>query len=237
MGACARCKYMRDKCTNECEFAPYFPGNDPKKFANVHRLFGASKVSQFLKDLDPSLRQEAVKFMVYEADARLKDPVYGCVRLIDLLQDRIKQIELDLSNAMKQLSIHEQLRREHQNCNSLYDSPLFIREPQQYAAVVAERTQHEMLGIQYRAEEKVFQYQIDMLRRLHGNQFDNPFPEVVKQEQQEPQQQQQMLAAKQFAAVVAAGEQQEMLRMQNEQQRQRIQNQLQEPQQSQGEER
>ncbi|KAF8377497.1 hypothetical protein HHK36_030878 [Tetracentron sinense] len=211
---CARCKWMRMKCTKECEFAPYFPGNDPKKFENVKRLFGASNVSKLLKNLDPRLREAAVKSMVYEANARVNDPVYGCVRLVVQLQQRIKQVQLELNNTMKQVL---QLRRQHQN-SFLYNSPLFIREPQQHeqqwldAQQFAAGEQQEMLRMMY--EQQQNHNQMEMLRMMY-------------EQQQEPQrQQQQMLAAQEYTAVVAAGEQQEMLRMQYEQQQQQNHNQM-----------
>jgi hypothetical protein len=67
----------------------YFPPDSPGKFANVHRVFGAKNVSTILRDLTPHQRGDAVASLAYEADARLRDPVYaGCVSHITLLQCR-----------------------------------------------------------------------------------------------------------------------------------------------------
>lgn len=46
---CAACKLLRRKCTQGCVFAPYFPPGEPHKFANVHKVFGASNVSKLLQ--------------------------------------------------------------------------------------------------------------------------------------------------------------------------------------------
>jgi hypothetical protein len=46
---CASCKVLRRRCTQECVFAPYFPPEDPHKFAIVHKAFGASNVSKMLQ--------------------------------------------------------------------------------------------------------------------------------------------------------------------------------------------
>ncbi|CAI7776685.1 unnamed protein product [Closterium sp. NIES-54] len=46
---CAACKSLRRKCTRECIFLPYFPRDDPEKFARVHKVFGASNVSKMLQ--------------------------------------------------------------------------------------------------------------------------------------------------------------------------------------------
>ncbi|GAB4847018.1 hypothetical protein Ancab_026030 [Ancistrocladus abbreviatus] len=101
---CAACKLLRRKCTQECVFAPYFPPDQPQKFANVHKVFGASNVGKLLNELDVTQREDAVNSLAYEADARLKDPVYGCVAVISILQHQLKQIKSDLNNARMELA-------------------------------------------------------------------------------------------------------------------------------------
>lgn len=101
---CAACKFLRRKCTPECVFAPYFPPDQPQKFANVHKVFGASNVTKLLNELHPHQREDAVNSLAYEADARLRDPVYGCVGVISILQHQLKQLQSDLSNARSELS-------------------------------------------------------------------------------------------------------------------------------------
>uniref|UniRef100_A0A0D9VWD8 LOB domain-containing protein n=1 Tax=Leersia perrieri TaxID=77586 RepID=A0A0D9VWD8_9ORYZ len=101
---CAACKLLRRKCTQGCVFAPYFPPDQPAKFANVHKVFGASNVTKLLNDLSPEQREDAVNSLAYEAEARLRDPVYGCVAYISVLQLRIKQVRDQLVDARKELS-------------------------------------------------------------------------------------------------------------------------------------
>lgn len=98
---CAACKFLRRKCLPGCIFAPYFPPEEPTKFANVHKIFGASNVSKLLNEIMPSQREDAVNSLAYEAEARLKDPVYGCVGAISVLQRQVLQLqkELDATNA------------------------------------------------------------------------------------------------------------------------------------------
>ncbi|KAM5587569.1 LOB domain-containing protein 36-like [Rosa sericea] len=103
---CAACKFLRRKCTQECVFAPYFPPDQPQKFANVHRVYGASNVAKILNELNAAHREDAVTSLAYEAEARLRDPVYGCVGLISILQNRLKQLQTDLYNAKKDLSTY-----------------------------------------------------------------------------------------------------------------------------------
>ncbi|KAK8968858.1 LOB domain-containing protein 36 [Platanthera guangdongensis] len=101
---CAACKFLRRKCTQGCVFAPYFPPDNPAKFSHVHRIFGASNVSKLLNDLTPAQREDAVNSLAYEAEARLHDPVYGCVGYISVLQHRLFMLRHELFVAKKELS-------------------------------------------------------------------------------------------------------------------------------------
>lgn len=98
---CAACKFLRRKCLPDCVFSPYFPPEEPQKFANVHKIFGASNVSKLLNEIAPHQREDAVNSLAYEADARIKDPVYGCVGAISALQRQVVRLqkELDATNA------------------------------------------------------------------------------------------------------------------------------------------
>ncbi|GMN45985.1 hypothetical protein TIFTF001_015172 [Ficus carica] len=98
---CAACKFLRRKCMPGCIFAPYFPPEEPQKFANVHKIFGASNVTKLLNELPPHQREDAVNSLAYEAEARVRDPVYGCVGAISFLQRQVQRLqkELDTANA------------------------------------------------------------------------------------------------------------------------------------------
>ncbi|CAA0820176.1 LOB domain-containing protein 25 [Striga hermonthica] len=98
---CGACKFLRRKCLPSCVFAPYFPPEDPTKFINVHRIFGASNVIKLLNEIPLHHRDDAVNSLAYEAEARLKDPIYGCVGAISALQRQLiaLQRELDAINA------------------------------------------------------------------------------------------------------------------------------------------
>ncbi|XP_022989224.1 LOB domain-containing protein 25-like [Cucurbita maxima] len=98
---CAACKFLRRKCLPNCVFALYFPSEEPQKFANVHKIFGASNVSKLLNEVQPHQREDAVNSLAYEAEARMKDPVYGCVGAISILQRQVIKLqrELDATNA------------------------------------------------------------------------------------------------------------------------------------------
>ncbi|XP_050387728.1 LOB domain-containing protein 12-like [Argentina anserina] len=100
---CASCKLLRRRCTQDCIFAPYFPSNDPHKFAIVHRVFGASNVSKMLQDLPVHQRTDAVSSLVYEANARGRDPVYGCAGAISCLQNQVSELQMQLAVAQAEV--------------------------------------------------------------------------------------------------------------------------------------
>ncbi|XVF56356.1 hypothetical protein PTKIN_Ptkin06aG0113500 [Pterospermum kingtungense] len=106
---CAACKFLRRKCQPECVFAPYFPPDQPQKFVNVHKVFGASNITKLLNELHPSQREDAVNSLAYEADMRLRDPVYGCVGVISILQHQLRQLQMDLTCAKSELSKYQSL--------------------------------------------------------------------------------------------------------------------------------
>ncbi|KAK3135555.1 hypothetical protein QOZ80_5BG0420320 [Eleusine coracana subsp. coracana] len=104
---CAACKFLRRKCQPDCVFAPYFPPENPQKFVHVHRVFGASNVTKILNDLHPYQREDAVNSLAYEADMRLRDPVYGCVGVISVLQHRLRLLQQELARTRFDLAKYQ----------------------------------------------------------------------------------------------------------------------------------
>ncbi|KAE8039388.1 hypothetical protein FH972_011805 [Carpinus fangiana] len=94
---CAACKLLRRRCAEECPFSPYFSPQEPQKFAAVHKVFGASNVSKLLMEVPESQRADAANSLVYEANLRLRDPVYGCMGAISALQQQIQSLQAELN--------------------------------------------------------------------------------------------------------------------------------------------
>ncbi|KAG6421627.1 hypothetical protein SASPL_118184 [Salvia splendens] len=162
---CAACKCLRRKCTQECVFAPYFPPDNPQKFTNVHKVFGASNVSKLLNELSASQREDAVNSLAYEAEHRLRDPIYGCVGFISLLQQRLSQLHVNLENAKKELASyigpsgmapmlsHPGFAQQHalqpyhqlipQNVPAMMGMQLVLRDQQQQQLLILEQDQHQ----------------------------------------------------------------------------------------------
>ncbi|KAF5752920.1 LOB domain-containing 36 -like protein [Tripterygium wilfordii] len=199
---CAACKFLRRKCTLECVFAPYFPSDDPHKFVSVHKVFGASNVAKLLNELNVAQRKDAVESLAYEAEARLRDPVYGCVGLISVLQHKLRQVQSDLFNAKKELATY--IGPQAMLLPMIQPNHAFM--PQQHLGNPSSSNNFmnvmnaPMMGIP--------------TAQTHGA------PLVIREPQQQHlHPQQQMYEAQQLAAVVAAREQ-EMLRVYEAQQQQ-----------------
>ncbi|KAK9061237.1 hypothetical protein SSX86_018417 [Deinandra increscens subsp. villosa] len=103
LSPCAACKILRRRCVEKCVLAPYFPPTEPLKFTIAHRVFGASNIIKLLQELPESQRTDAVSSMVYEANARLRDPVYGCAGAIFQLQKQVSELQAELAKAQAEV--------------------------------------------------------------------------------------------------------------------------------------
>ncbi|XP_057752914.1 LOB domain-containing protein 1 [Arachis stenosperma] len=104
MSPCAACKILRRRCTEKCMLAPYFPPTEPTKFTIAHRVFGASNIVKFLQEIPESQRADAVSSMVYEASARIRDPVYGCAGAICQLQKQVNELRAQLAKTQAEVA-------------------------------------------------------------------------------------------------------------------------------------
>nr|XP_019706072.1 LOB domain-containing protein 15 isoform X2 [Elaeis guineensis] len=104
---CAACKLLRRRCAQECPFSPYFPPHEPQKFASVHKVFGASNVSKMLLEVPEAQRADAANSLVYEANMRLRDPVYGCMGAVSDLQQQVQALEVELQVVRAEILKHK----------------------------------------------------------------------------------------------------------------------------------
>ena len=57
----------------------------------------------FFQELPESQRADAVSSMVYEAGARIRDPVYGCAGAICQLQKQVNELQAQLAKAQAEV--------------------------------------------------------------------------------------------------------------------------------------
>ncbi|KAH0887192.1 hypothetical protein HID58_063288 [Brassica napus] len=105
---CAACKLLRRRCAQECPFSPYFSPHEPHKFASVHKVFGASNVSKMLMEVPENQRADAANSLVYEANVRLRDPVYGCMGAISALQHQVQALQAELTAVRSEILKYNQ---------------------------------------------------------------------------------------------------------------------------------
>ncbi|XP_010551428.1 PREDICTED: LOB domain-containing protein 16-like [Tarenaya hassleriana] len=105
---CGACKFLRRKCLPDCIFSPYFSSEElgPARFAAIHRVYGASNVCKLLLNVPVRDRFDAVVSIAYEAEARLSDPVYGCVSHIFALQQQVAVLQAQAMQLKAQLAHH-----------------------------------------------------------------------------------------------------------------------------------
>nr|GMD27962.1 LOB domain-containing protein 16-like [Ipomoea batatas] len=97
---CGACKFLRWRCVPDCVFAPYFCSDDgPAIFAAIHKVFGASNVSKLLLQLPVHRRFPAVFSIGIEAQARMENPIYGCVSHIIALQQQVLNLRAQVMEA------------------------------------------------------------------------------------------------------------------------------------------
>ncbi|GAQ85797.1 Lateral organ boundaries (LOB) domain-containing protein [Klebsormidium nitens] len=107
---CAACKFLRRKCTDECLFAPHFPQSEKEKFQSLHRCYGAANIIKLLSGLPKDLRGDALQSLAYEAQARIVDPVYGCVGAVAILQRQNEKLKTELAQERASVAKLTQMR-------------------------------------------------------------------------------------------------------------------------------
>ncbi|CAL9756381.1 unnamed protein product [Musa acuminata subsp. burmannicoides] len=113
---CAACKILRRRCSGGCVLAPYFPPTEPLEFTTAHRVFGASNIIKFLQELPEIQRADAASSLVYEANARARDPVYGSAGIIYQFQRQAEGLQSQLARVRAELAA---MQAQHENLISI----------------------------------------------------------------------------------------------------------------------
>ncbi|EFJ31056.1 hypothetical protein SELMODRAFT_69623, partial [Selaginella moellendorffii] len=94
---CAACKFQRRRCSPECVLAPYFPVENTACFMSCKRLFGVSNMVRILTEgVQPAQKDDTIKSLILEADARQRDPVYGSAGIITTLREEVAKLQEEL---------------------------------------------------------------------------------------------------------------------------------------------
>lgn len=63
-------------------------------------------MSKILAEVPEEQREDTVNSLAFEAEARLRDPVYGCIGAIALLQGKMVELQHDLTIARARLALY-----------------------------------------------------------------------------------------------------------------------------------
>ncbi|XP_052207911.1 LOB domain-containing protein 29-like [Diospyros lotus] len=86
---CGACVVLNRGCNSQCIFAPYFHCEDGiAHFVAIRDVFTVRNVVNILALLSVSDSFWASDTLLFEAQARLQDPIYGCVSHILALQQQ-----------------------------------------------------------------------------------------------------------------------------------------------------
>ncbi|XP_074293961.1 uncharacterized protein LOC141621199 [Silene latifolia] len=131
--ACAACKYQRRKCAPDCVLAPYFPHDRQVQFLNAHKLFGVSNITKIIRNLKVPDKDIAMHTIMFQSDARAKDPVGGCYRIIRDLHYQIEFCKAELDLVFQQLAICKaqayQQQQQQQQSQMLHINPQVLVPP------------------------------------------------------------------------------------------------------------
>ncbi|RQP02689.1 hypothetical protein POPTR_018G052700v4 [Populus trichocarpa] len=110
--ACAACRHQRRRCRPDCPLAPFFPHEKAKDFEAAHKLFGVHNIVNNLKKIIPEQKPESITSMVYEANARVRDPVSGCTGIISRLLQNINAVKVELEFVQAQVACFHTLQQQ-----------------------------------------------------------------------------------------------------------------------------
>ena len=101
---CGACYVTKNACKPDCLLAPYFPHPEGKlNFYPIHHVFGTSRFLRFIKGISEDKREIAVKSFLYEAHARFREPVLGCVAYTMHLEQQVCKLSAEVAKLKAQL--------------------------------------------------------------------------------------------------------------------------------------
>ncbi|XP_010413062.1 PREDICTED: LOB domain-containing protein 18-like [Camelina sativa] len=92
-------------------------------------VFGASNVSKLLLHIPVHRRSDAVVTICYEAQARIRDPIYGCVAHIFALQQQVVNLQAEVSYLQAHLASLELPQPQTRPQPLSQQQPLFFAPP------------------------------------------------------------------------------------------------------------
>lgn len=104
---CGACKFLgAADCGTECVLAPYFSTENQKMFEQLDKIFGADFIYKILSEpgLLRSQGEDTVRSLIYAAEARIRDPIFGIIGMylehgkeLETIEEKIKSAKNELA--------------------------------------------------------------------------------------------------------------------------------------------
>ncbi|KAF8084297.1 hypothetical protein N665_0726s0020 [Sinapis alba] len=158
--ACAACKYQRKKCTENCILARYFPQEKQNLFLNAHKVFGVSNITKFIKGIEESQRDIAMKNLIYHANARVRHPVLGVCKIMVELKHKIDWTQAELNHYQQKLAMCQAIALQPQiNCYSYRD---LLEQGDEYLNIDGHGHQNQQQQLEIMQKQSPLNYEMFM---------------------------------------------------------------------------
>ncbi|KAI3840896.1 hypothetical protein MKX03_025635 [Papaver bracteatum] len=135
--SCGACAHRKKKCSQKCEFAPFFPSNRAEDFQNVSNVFGAAKFIQLIKLAGPK-QHLAAETLIIEAIARVSNPVLGIAGIAETISQQLEDLtsELTAVNQQNKHNLHRIIILQQKFVEEPQNRPIYANGASSPARVV-----------------------------------------------------------------------------------------------------
>ncbi|XP_010466435.1 PREDICTED: LOB domain-containing protein 9-like [Camelina sativa] len=111
---CALCTTKNKVCPQNCEFAPYFPGEKKNEYKNAHKLFGTPNIMKMIRSASTEKEKGMLaSSILMEGTAWETDPVKGGFGIIQKLKWNILLRKLYLNELKEKIKGVEEETKLH----------------------------------------------------------------------------------------------------------------------------
>ncbi|KAM7494183.1 hypothetical protein LguiB_028792 [Lonicera macranthoides] len=92
--SCAACTYNRKRCQPWCEYAQIFRDVISRQdYRTIFTVFGVKNVADILQNIPEYQHLETLYSFLFEAKARIENPIKGCTALLASLEQKVEELQ------------------------------------------------------------------------------------------------------------------------------------------------
>ncbi|KAM7491621.1 hypothetical protein LguiA_034542 [Lonicera macranthoides] len=92
--SCAACTYKRKRCQPWCEYAQIFREVISRQdYRTIFTVFGVKNVADILQNIPQYQHLETLNSFLFEAKARIENPIKGCTALLASLEHKVEELQ------------------------------------------------------------------------------------------------------------------------------------------------